>query len=243
MTTKLKGKLDFGNTTINYSVIKTKRRKTSEIIVDKDTVEIRAPFDKPDEEIRNIVKDKANWILKKQDEYRKMNSEITKPTFGENSTLPYLGKNYPLRIFNRKARNSISFADGQFIVNIWPSKNVTAQYVEKLYEHWLMKIAHPIFKNKIESYSEKLDVAKPEKIVIKRLKKRWGSIGKKGDTIILNVNLVKAPEDIMNYIVLHELCHLKIKEHSHRFWELLHRYMANYQEKKDWLDINGIAII
>jgi predicted metal-dependent hydrolase len=86
MTTKLKGKLDFGNTTINYSVIKTKRRKTSEIIVDKDTVEIRAPFDKPDEEIRNIVKDKANWILKKQDEYRKMNSEITKLTFGENST-------------------------------------------------------------------------------------------------------------------------------------------------------------
>ena len=100
-----------------------------------------------------------------------MNSEITKLTFGENSTLPYLGKNYPLRIFNREARNSISFADGQFIVNIWPSKNVTAQYVEKLYEHWLMKIAHPIFKNKIESYSEKLDVAKPEKIVIKRLKK------------------------------------------------------------------------
>jgi predicted metal-dependent hydrolase len=90
-----------------------------------------------------------------------------------------------------------------------------------------MKIAHPIFKNKIESYSEKLDVAKPEKIVIKRLKKRWGSIGKKGDTIILNVNLVK----------------VKIKEHSHRFWELLHRYMANYQEKKDWLDFNGIAII
>ena len=57
------------------------------------------------------------------------------------------------------------------------------------------------------------------------------------------MNLVKAPEDIMNYIVLHELCHLKIKEHSHRFWELLHRYMANYQEKKDWLDINGITII
>ena len=64
-----------------------------------------------------------------------------------NSTLPYLGKNYPLKIFTREAtRNSISFVDGQFIVNIWPSKNVTAQYVEKLYEHWLMKIAHPVLK-------------------------------------------------------------------------------------------------
>ena len=60
MITKLKGKLDYGNTTINYSVIKTKRRKTSEITVDKDIVEIRTPYDKPDQEIRNIVKDKAS---------------------------------------------------------------------------------------------------------------------------------------------------------------------------------------
>ena len=97
MTTKMKGKLRYGNTTINYSIIKTKRRKTSEIIVDKDTVEIRTPFNKPNHEIRNIVKDKANWILKKQKEYRDMNPEITKPIFGENSTLPYLGKNYPFK--------------------------------------------------------------------------------------------------------------------------------------------------
>jgi predicted metal-dependent hydrolase len=83
--------------------------------------------------------------------------------------------------------------DGQFIVNIWPSKNVTAQYVEKLYEHWLIKIARPVLKNKVETYSEKLGISKPEKIVIKRLKNKSGSIGKNGDTINLNVNLVKAP--------------------------------------------------
>jgi predicted metal-dependent hydrolase len=48
---------------------------------------------------------------------------------------------------------------------------------------------------------------------------------------------------VANYIILHELCHLKIKEHSHHFWELLHRYLASYQEKKDWCDMNRIAII
>lgn len=239
MTTKLKEKFAYGNITINYSVIKTKRRKTSEIIVDKDLVEIRTPFDKPDQEIRNIVKGKANWILKKQKEYRELNPEITKPTYEENSTLPYLGKNYTLKIFKREARNTIGFVDGQFIVNIWPSKNVTAQYVEKLYEHWLMKLARPIFKNKIKSYSEKLGVTKPEKIVIKRLKNRWGSIGKKGDTINLNVDLIKAPEDIINYIILHEICHLRIKEHSHHYWDLLHKFMPDYEEKVNWLSMNG----
>ena len=171
--------MHYGTSVIKYSVIKSRRIKTSELIVDSYEVVVRTPFDKPDYEIRNIVKDKANWILKKQKEYREMNTEITKSIFGENSTLPYLGKNYPLRIFTREARNSISFVDGQFIVNIWPSKNVNAQYVKKLYEHWLMKLAHPIFKNKIESYSEKLGVTKPEKIVVKKLKKDGAAWAKK----------------------------------------------------------------
>ena len=138
---------------------------------------------------------------------------MLKTTFKDESTLPYLGKNYPLKIFNREAtRNSIRFLDGQFIVNIRPSKNVTAQYVEKLYEHWLMKIARPVLENKVKSYSQKLDVTEPKKIVIKRLKKRWGSIGKNEDTMNLNINLVKAPEEVVNYIVLHEMCHLIIKD-------------------------------
>jgi predicted metal-dependent hydrolase len=107
-----------------------------------------------------------------------MSPEILKPTFKDGSTLPYLGKNYPLKIFTRETRNSIGFMDGQFIVNIWSSKNVTAQYVEKLYEHWLMKIVRPVLKNKVETYSEKLGISKPEKIVIKRLKNKWGSMVK-----------------------------------------------------------------
>ena len=74
-----------------------------------------------------------------------------------------------------------------------------------------MKVARPILKNKVEEYSEKLGIIKPEKIAIKRLKKRWGSIGKKRDSINLNANLVKASEDVVNYIVLHDMCHLKIK--------------------------------
>jgi predicted metal-dependent hydrolase len=81
------------------------------------------------------------------------------------------------------------------------------------------------------------------KILIKKLKNRWGSIGKKGDTINLNINLIKCPQDVIDYMILHELCHLKIKEHSHQFWNLLHKYMPNYQTKIDWLKVNGINLI
>jgi len=70
-----------------------------------------------------------------------------------------------------------------------------------------------------------------------------GQHGKNGNTINLNVDLVKAPEDVVNYIVLHEICHLKIKEHSHHYWELLHKFMPDYEKKVNWLNINGSNLL
>ncbi len=77
---------------------------------------------------------------------------------------------------------------------------------------------------------------------IKSLKKRWGSLTKDG-IININVNLLKAPEDVIDYIILHELCHLKIKEHSHHYWDLVRTYMPNYQEKVEWLRVNGEILL
>jgi predicted metal-dependent hydrolase len=244
MIKKQNYKLAYGTDVIKYSVVKTRRRKTSEVIVDKNTVEVRAPLDKPDHEIEQVVRNKAAWISKKQKGYREVNLHITKPTFGENSTLPYLGKNYHLKILNQE-KNSIRFINGEFVITLFSSKSKkpTASYIERLYEHWLVKTARPIFMDKVKSYSEKLGIPKPEKISIKKLKNRWGSMSKNGRTINLNVNLLKASEDVIDYIVLHELCHLKIKEHSHHFWDLLHKFMPDYQEKIDWLNINGNNLI
>jgi predicted metal-dependent hydrolase len=244
MIKKQNYKLNYGTDVIEYTVVKTRRRKTSEVIVDKNTVEVRTPLDKPDHEIEQVVRNKAAWISNKQKEYREMDLHIMKPTFGENSTLPYLGKDYPFKTLSQE-KNSIRFIDGEFIITLSTSrsKNPTACDIERLYEHWLMKTARPIFMNKVKSYSEKLGIENVEKISIKKLKNRWGSMSKNGRTINLNVYLLKASEDIIDYIVLHELCHLKIKEHSHHFWDLLHKFMPDYQEKIDWLNINGNNLI
>ena len=65
----------------------------------------------------------------------------------------------------------------------------------------------------------------------------------KQGSINLNVNLLKAPEDVIDYMILHELCHFKIKEHSHHYWDYVRRYMPNYQEKIEWLKTNGSHLI
>jgi predicted metal-dependent hydrolase len=152
---------------------------------------------------------KASWILKKQREYKEITSEIIKPTFEEGSTLPYLGKNYPIKILRDQSEYTIKFLDGKFTVGIksLAHTNNLQTIIRKLYEDWLMEKAESIFRQKVRHYSKKLGLL-VRRVIVKRLRNRWGSMTKEG-RINLNVNLLKAPNDVIDYIILHEICHLK----------------------------------
>jgi predicted metal-dependent hydrolase len=118
----------------------------------------------------------------------------------------------------------------------------TRLLIKHLYEEWIVKAAYPILKTKVETYSQKLVVDVPKILIKTNLKSRWASLTRKG-SINFNMHLIKAPQDVIDYIVLHELCHLKIKGHSHHYWDLVYRYMPNYQDKIEWLSINGRLLI
>jgi predicted metal-dependent hydrolase len=76
------------------------------------------------------------------------------------------------------------------------------------------------------------------RVTIKKLRNRWGNLTKHS-TININLNLIKAPEDVIDYIVLHELCHLRVEGHSHHYWDHLHKFIPDYQDKVEWLRVNG----
>lgn len=166
------------------------------------------------------------------------------PTFEENSTLPYLGKNYNLRINKNQPTNTIRFENGEFIVDTI-SSDINGErklQIRELYEDWLKRLTHKILKRRVEIYAQKVGV-NIQKISVKNsLKSRWASLIKNG-SIHFNVHLVKAPREIIDYIILHELCHLKIRGHSHHYWDLVYRYMPDYQEKINWLNVNGKVLI
>jgi predicted metal-dependent hydrolase len=240
MIQKLKQRLQYGTKTIEYSIIKSRRIKTSEIIVDADNVSVRSPFHKPISEIHEIVRKKAGWILKKQLEYKNQNPEIMKPNFQDSSTLPYSGKNYALKIItNYQGSEQIEFEHGEF--SIYIQGKSSKKKARLLYEEWLTETAQSFLDKKIKEYSKELSV-EPNQIKLKNLRSRWGSATKDG-VINLSLNLLKAPTGVIDYMILHELCHLKIKGHSHRFWDLVHRFMPDYQEKIDWLKVNGSSLL
>jgi predicted metal-dependent hydrolase len=182
-------KVKYGTTTIPYYIIKTKRTKTSEVIVDGDTVTVRTPYDKDIDEIQRLVLDKASWILRKKKEYREIRPELKKPSFKKNTTLPYFGKNYPIIINKNQAKNNLEVVDERFEVNI-KSVKLSSSVLKKLYENWLIEKAQDIFENKVENYSKRIGV-RVKRIALKNLRNRWGSLTN-NDVVNLNVNLVKA---------------------------------------------------
>ncbi|HXS59386.1 MAG TPA: SprT family zinc-dependent metalloprotease [Candidatus Sulfopaludibacter sp.] len=229
-----KHKIVYKNNEIEFQIIKTARKKTSEITVKYDDILIRAPFSKSIEDIESLVNSKVEWILQKIKENSGKKPEIIFPTYKNNTTLPYLGKNVSLKIVKDK-NDYLEFSNNEFVMHVNKNK------VKTIYEKWLFNISSIIFNQFIEKYSILLNI-RPKKILIKNLKSRWGSATYKG-TINLNVNLIKAPIEVIEYVVLHEMSHLIEKNHSHRFWKIIEYHMSNYPDKIKWLKINGSNIL
>ncbi|ABX12505.1 M48 family metallopeptidase [Nitrosopumilus maritimus] len=179
----MNGKIRYGKKSIGYSIVKSTRRKTSEIQVDEKKIVLRVPSTKTKDEIRNIMEEKKQWIFKRQLEFAD----------------------------HEKRRLS--------------TKQKTPLYMQK--RTWKL--------------ASKIGV-KPSKVVVKNLKSRWGSAGKNG-TITLNRALTKTPPRIIDYVIIHELCHLKIQNHSKAFWNLLCRFDKNYESKINWLETHSNQIL
>ena len=229
MTNKIK----FGSTVIPYTVFKTKRRKTSQIIVDKDNVIVRSPSSKTNVEVKQMIQQKAKWVFEKQQEFKKQKSAIVKPTFSEETTVPYFGKNCILKINLDQEKKSIKFVNSQFTINL-ASKRSLKKEVKKIFDEWITIKADKYLEARTIKLGTKTGL-KPSKIQTKNLKGRWGSASK--GTITLNSNLMKCSKDTIDYIIIHELCHLKINDHSHRYWNLVRKHYPKYEEKVKELEI------
>lgn len=224
-------KIVYNNKVLEFHVIRSyRRKKTSEISVVNGLVSLKVPMTTPIQEIESLITRKANWIQQRICEQNNPYITIKVPTYSTNSTLPYLGKNYPLKIIEYDL-SLLEFSNDQFI--IYTKKN----NIKRLYEEWLYRMSLSIFNPLIERYSQILNVT-PKKVLLKKLKSRWGS-ATHSNIINLNIHLLKAPIDVIEYVILHELSHLIERNHSHRFWKLVSDNMGDYKTKKRWLQING----
>ena len=228
---------------INYRIIRSKRKTITLIIDPEEGLLVRAPERITDRQIEQIVRQKSNWIIKKQEKLKRI-KPVVEREFINGENLPFLGELYEIEVMESGEIKSVtvSLEDGIFLIKVphdLKGDNRKEEIKRRLVE-WYKKEARSKYKERVEHYRKKLGVSY-NKIFIRDQKTRWGSCSSKGN-LNFNWRLIMAPLSIMDYIVVHELVHLIHPNHGRDFWKLVESVIPDYKEKKQWLRINGYRL-
>jgi predicted metal-dependent hydrolase len=214
--------------------IEKKNRKSISIkLTEAGEVLVSAPLYISNERIKELIKSKSKWIIEKLDLM-----ENNKAKQGPIESIMFLGRTYKVNIYEAQ-ESGIRVGIFEEELQIKASKELKDKedYIKEAIAVWFKRQAALIYKEKAEKYSKILNVY-PNKITIKEQKTRWGSCSSRGN-LNFNWKVVMAPTEVVNYLVVHELCHLLQMNHSKDFWDLVEAVLPDYRVYREWLKVNG----
>lgn len=223
----------YGSKSIEYKLSFAERKTLGIKVLPDGSVTVIAPKDTDLLDINKKVKLKANWILKQQAFFCSYKPNTPERKYVNGETHLYLGRQYKLQIIENSI-NEIKLYRGAMIMK---TKKSNPAYLEKKLNEWYKEKAIFHFKEVVDSAIEKFNKYKIEKPVldIRLMQKRWGSCTKSGK-IILNTELIKAPKGSIEYVVIHELCHLVHHNHNREFYDLQNMLSPDWQKWKEKLE-------
>lgn len=224
-----------------YTVTRSLRRKTVAIRVHPDkTIEILAPALLQEREIASIAAAKKRWINRKINELDNCDLQFLKHRFEERERFLYLGKS--LILAHKCGRTKVTVDDNSLIVSLPPGLNgeERSRYAQDKLRQFYMKEALVHLRKTTFEAAERYGF-KPIYVAIKEYSSRWGCCFYDG-RIYFNWRIVMAPVHIIEYVVIHELCHLRVANHSKKFWLLVESILPDWSERRSWLRLNGHAL-
>ena len=220
---------------IQFRLRYSSRRKTLGIEVHPGgRIEVIAPKDTALEVVEERVRLRARWIWKQLSYFRRYASVTTPRQFLRGETHRYLGRQYRLRL-TKDTRPKVTMTRGWLEVASPDLKD--RERISALVGHWYRIHAKACFQEVLIALQPPLlrkGYPSP-KIIVRVMASRWGSLSPKG-TMTLNLRLIQAPKACIEYVILHELCHLIHKTHSLQFFALLRRYMPDWEKRKQRLE-------
>lgn len=227
----------FGNKKIIFE-LKYSSRKTLGISVLPDmSVVVTSPQGKDIGQIKSKIKQRAGWILKQQDYFRDYAHRQNEKNYVSGETYYYLGRQYRLKVIE-SSEESVKLKSGHIFVTVKSRSDATR--IQKLLDEWYLEKAEIQFKKRLAESWEKVrkyEISFP-RLHVRKMSKRWGTCGT-NNSVYLNPNLIKAPSSCVEYVIIHELCHLKMPYHNRAFFDLLERILPDWEKRKTKLEIIG----
>lgn len=233
--------LKVGTVEIDYELVYRKRKSVG-ISVTHQGIKVAAPFYISKEKVSEVVQEKASWIIEKLNLLRDEQSNEKKYEDGEKFL--YLGTEYPITLIKTVGlkKAGVDFSEKGFIIKLPDHLDVTEEkyQVKEALIQWYVERFKLILDERINFYAAKMNL-RPARVTVKNQKSRWGSCSSKRN-INMNWRIIMAPASVIDYIIVHELAHLKHMDHSRSFWQVVESVMPDFKLRQNWLKRNEIRL-
>jgi predicted metal-dependent hydrolase len=229
--------IEYGNTTIQFNLTYS-NRKTLEIAVYPDqSVWVTSPEGAGMDKIYEKVRKRGRWIVRQLRYFNRFDPLDEHEEYISGETHRYLGRQYRLKVkqLDKDEPESVKLKGGYF--DICSLKKGDKEHVKKQLNGWYREKAGQKFDERLSGCLEiarKYGISRPE-LQIYTMEKRWGSFTSSGK-ILLNPELIKHPVYCIDYVIIHELCHIKHPNHDKGFYRLLNQVLPDWKRRKDKLE-------
>ena len=212
------------------------RRKTIALQIKAGQVFVRAPYGIPQAYIEKLLRTKQSWIEAKLEQSKL--KQLINPALAERKNILIFGQYYPLNIQSQQAFEGVSFTDEKLSVYLTineaqQNKNTFNNKVEVLVKTWLQSQTSELIAQKLTHWCQTTGLF-PASYKVKYYKSKWGSCNSR-KALTFNSLLAMTPDYVVDYVVVHELCHLVHLNHSNQFWQLVGNYIPDVKRAKAWL--------
>jgi predicted metal-dependent hydrolase len=217
----------------NVQIIRSNRKSFSLEVKVGGQLVVRAPKQATDKDVRAVLNRKAEWIDRTRVKLKRKYPNFQPKTFTPGEKFWYLGQQYPLKLTNRQ--HPLLELDSAFHLARSAQDRAREVFIE-----WYREETRRITADLIQQYSQSHRF-NPNRVRITSAMTRWGSCSGKNN-LNFTYRLSMAPLSVIDYVVVHELVHLKVRNHSPDFWNVLAAIMPDYKEKRDWLKRHGALL-
>lgn len=232
--------LVINNTVIPYEIIKSEKAKKMRITIVDDQVKVTLPRGVSVNQGRQFIYAKKEWIFNKIHEFRVMQAYKCQRKYQDGEKFLYRGIEYVLEV-KKFSKNRPEVELKNNVMHVFLPNQINQKgnggLIKETLVNWYKNEAQKIFRKKLDHYSQIMNL-KYNQFRVKEQKTRWGSCSNKGN-INLNWKIILAPDPVLDYLIIHELAHLKYMNHSKEFWQLVARFSPQYKQWRRWLKDNS----
>lgn len=226
-------KFIYGNYSYCYKIVQQDRKSLSLVVRPDSSIVLKQPFNIKPERVEKFLKKKWFWLNKQLSFFESIEKHSYKKEYVSGESFSYLGRQYKLLVKKSKI-DSVKLTHGTLVVN--NSKGIkNSNNTKNLLNEWFEKRYKIIFLERYEEMKKLFDYKEFPELKIRIMSKRWGSFVN-NKSIVLNPKLIYASKKCIDYVLVHELCHVKYKNHNKKYWEFLKMKYPDWEVVKEKLE-------